>query len=57
MATDHGFADLAAPGGPGHGCRDVDDDISPPTDNRPFFFQMADLGTFLSGRGFHATTT
>ena len=22
-------------------------DISPPTDNRPFFFQMADLGTFF----------
>ena len=25
-----------------------DEDVSPPTDDRPFFFQMADLGTFLS---------
>ena len=28
------------------------EDISPPSDNRPFFFQMADLHTLLKGSGF-----
>ena len=46
------FAELAAPGGPGPAVAEVDEDISPPTDNRPFFFQMADLDTFLEGEGF-----
>ena len=46
------FAQLAAPGGPGPVLNDVAEDISPPTDNRPFFFQMADLDTFLQGKGF-----
>ncbi len=47
------FADLAAPGGPGPAVDQVAEDISPPTDDRPFFFQMADLDTFLQGEGFY----
>ncbi len=43
------FAALAAPGGPGDAVDQVEADISPPTDNRPFFFQMADIDTFLNG--------
>jgi hypothetical protein len=39
-ARDRVFADLAGPQGPGKGVHEVDADISPPTDNRPFFFQM-----------------
>ena len=38
---------LTAPGGPGPALDGVRADISPPTDDRPFFFQMADIGTFL----------
>ena len=48
-ATDPVFAALTAPGGPGDAIDRVDADISPPTDDRPFFFQMADIGTFLNG--------
>ena len=48
-AADPFMADLTAPGGPGDAIDTVDADISPPTDNRPFFFQMADIGTFLRG--------
>jgi hypothetical protein len=51
-ARDDVFADLAGPQGPGKGEREVDADISPPTDNRPFFFQMANvdsLGSLFSG--------
>jgi hypothetical protein len=44
-AVDHVFADLTGPGGPHKGIAEVSADISPPTDNRPFFFQMADLGS------------
>src|SRR5918995_272142 len=43
------FAGLAAPGGPGEAIEDQTADISPPTDNRPFFFQMANVDTFLNG--------
>jgi hypothetical protein len=46
------FADLVAPGGPSKGLEQFDIDLSPPTDNRPFFFQMAKVGTFLKGEGF-----
>jgi len=49
---DQRFADIVAPGGPDAGLAQFDQDLSPPTDNRPFFFQMATLGTFLSGEGF-----
>ena len=51
-ATDQRFADIVAPGGPSEGIAQFDQDLSPPTDNRPFFFQMAKIGTFLSGEGF-----
>ncbi len=39
-ARDRVFADLAGRDGPGKGIRGVNADISPPTDDRPFFFQM-----------------
>jgi hypothetical protein len=45
------FAALAAPGGPSAALDQFNEDISPPTDDRPFFFQMADLGTLLTDRG------
>ena len=48
-AADPTLAALTAPGGPGDALDRVDADISPPSDNRPFFFQMADIGTFLNG--------
>jgi hypothetical protein len=51
-AADSKFADIAAREGPGRAVASLDEDISPPTDDRPYFFQMADLGTFLSGKGF-----
>jgi hypothetical protein len=46
------FADLVAPGGPDEGLKQFEEDLSPPSDNRPFFFQMAKIGTFLKGEGF-----
>lgn len=52
-AIDHVFSDLASVGGPAKGVHDVDVDISPPTDNRPFFFQMVDvnsLGTMFTAQ-------
>jgi hypothetical protein len=49
VAADPMFEALAAPGGPGPAVESIDADISPPTDDRPFFFQMADIGTFLNG--------
>jgi hypothetical protein len=51
VAKDPRFAALASPGGPGPGLRGIAEDISPPTDDHPFFFQMANLHTFLSGSG------
>ena len=53
-AANHGMADLTIAAGPSKAVATYDEDISPPSDERPFFFQMADLDTFLSGRGFHA---
>lgn len=50
-ARDRVFADLTGADGPTRGLHDVDADISPPTDNRPFFFQMVDgrsLGSIFS---------
>ncbi|HYL53525.1 MAG TPA: hypothetical protein VEZ15_16245 [Acidimicrobiia bacterium] len=44
-SPDHVFGDLTGPGGPHKGIAEVRADISPPTDNRPFFFQMADIGS------------
>jgi len=51
-AVDEHFAALASPDGPGKAIAAFDADISAPTDDRPFFFQMADLGTLLGGAGF-----
>jgi hypothetical protein len=44
IASDPRFAALADPAGPDAGVDAVDADISPPTDDQPFFFQMAGLG-------------
>jgi hypothetical protein len=57
FAFDDTFADLAAPGGPGDVVDRFDQDISAPTDNRPFFFQMADIDTFVSGEVFDDNMT
>jgi hypothetical protein len=46
-AADPMLGDLTAPGGPGPALDQVAADISAPTDDRPFFFQMADLETFF----------
>ena len=51
-AVDERFVALASPDRAVAAAVDVDADISPPTDDRPFFFQMADLGTIVSGAGF-----
>jgi hypothetical protein len=51
-AVDARFEDLTGPDGPDAAIRSFSEDISASTDDRPFFFQMADIGTFLSGRGF-----
>jgi hypothetical protein len=50
-AVDRVFADLAAPGGPGPAVRAFRANISPPTDNRPFFFQMANFDTLFTASG------
>jgi spermidine synthase len=54
-AIDPYFAELVRPGGPGPVLDEIPEDVSPPTDDRPFFFQMADLDTFLQGEGFQDT--
>jgi hypothetical protein len=41
------FEGLTEPGGPGPGLDAVKADISPPTDDKPFFFQMADIGNLV----------
>lgn len=51
-SVDPMFERLAAPGGPAAAVDSITEDVSPPTDNRPFFFQMASLSTFLHGKGF-----
>jgi hypothetical protein len=48
-STDRTLAALTAPGGPEDTIDEVAADISPPADDRPFFFQMADLDTFRQG--------
>lgn len=45
--TEFPFAQLTEPGGPGPGLGSVKADISPPTDDKPFFFQMADVGNLI----------
>jgi hypothetical protein len=56
-AIDEDFAALAAPGGPGDALDRFDVDISAPDDDRPFFFQMANVGTFTSGDVFDDNLT
>jgi SAM-dependent methyltransferase len=51
-AADERFASLGAPDGPAAAVASFEENVSPPTDDRPFFFQMADLGTLVSGAGF-----
>jgi hypothetical protein len=52
VALDPKFAAITAPEGPDAAVDATDEDISPPSDDRPYFFQMANLNTFLSGKGF-----
>ena len=40
------------PGGPGPALKDFNADVSAPTDDRPFFFQMVDFKQVLKGEGF-----
>jgi hypothetical protein len=51
-ALDPKFAAITAREGPGSAVDATDEDISPPSDDRPYFFQMANLNTFFSGKGF-----
>lgn len=51
-AIDQNFAALASPQGPDAAVDQFSEDISPPTDDRPFFFQMAGIKTLLSGDAF-----
>ena len=47
------FAAIAAPSGPERAVKAfTQENLSAPTDNRPFFFQMANFNTIFSGRGF-----
>ncbi len=45
------WAGLVRPGGPAKGLEAFDEDIAPPTDNRPFFFQMANFDNLVQGKG------
>lgn len=45
------WAGLVAPGGPAKGLEAFDEDLAPPTDNRPFFFQMANFDNLVEGKG------
>jgi hypothetical protein len=56
-ALDRHFAGLVAPDGPGAEVDRFEEDISPPSDDRPFFFQMADLDTLVSGKGFSSAAS
>ncbi len=49
-SIDPRFAEIAAPGGPDAALEGFAEDLSPPNDNRPFFFQMADEDTLFSRR-------
>ncbi len=54
-AVNSRFAALARPGGPDAALDQFESDVSPPSDNRPFFFQMVDLGNILQGEGWKDT--
>ncbi len=42
---------LVQPGGPEKGLQAFEEDIAPPTDDRPFFFQMANFDNLVEGKG------
>jgi hypothetical protein len=46
------FERLTEPEGPAQAIAGFAEDLSPPSDERPFFFQLVRPGMFLSGRGF-----
>lgn len=48
LATDDRFVDLTSGRGPDRAVDTFVTDISPPTDERPFFFQMASLGSIMA---------
>ena len=50
-ALDERFEGLAAPGGPGDAVDEFEANISPPSDNRPFFFQMAEVDDIFDRGG------
>lgn len=54
-AADPRFAGLASPEGPDATIDSFEQDISPPTDDRPFFFQMTGVKSFFNGSAFENT--
>lgn len=50
-SPDPRFAAIVEPGGPGSALGLFDAEVSAPTDDKPFFFQMASLSTLLRGEG------
>lgn len=55
QAADPRFAALASPDGPEATIDSFEQDISPPTDDRPFFFQMTGVKSFFNGSAFENT--
>ncbi|MGQ0803312.1 MAG: hypothetical protein ACT4PI_05555 [Actinomycetota bacterium] len=51
IALDERFEGLAAPGGPGDAVDKFEANVSAPTDNRPFFFQMAEVDDIFDRGG------
>ncbi|HEY8171967.1 MAG TPA: hypothetical protein VIH21_02680 [Dehalococcoidia bacterium] len=54
-AADNRFAALVAPQGPDAAIDSFSEDISPPTDDRPFFFQMARFRGLFDGSAYDNT--
>jgi predicted membrane-bound spermidine synthase len=52
VTADADFEALVSTDGPGAAVASFDEDISPPTDNRPFFFQMARLRGLFDGTAY-----
>jgi hypothetical protein len=50
-SPDPRFGAIVEPGGPGPALGQFDAEVSAPTDDKPFFFQMASLSTLLRGQG------
>jgi predicted membrane-bound spermidine synthase len=55
FAADSVFEGLVSPDGPDAAVDSVKEDISPPTDDRPFFFLAADFESFFNGTVFDDT--